>query len=114
MAVESTVVVTNPPLAPEQVKSLFRLPKMGDEHLLDAVIEGIPKLRTDSGRDLVLVIVTDESTSKRTEKGYTVGQAISVCRGAFAKVYVIGGVTSMRSSSIADNFQRQVAQLTKG
>ena len=111
---ESTVVVTNPPLEPEQVKSLFRLPKMGDEHLLDAVIEGIPKLRTDPERQLVLVIVTDESTSKRTEKGYTVGQAISVCRGAFAKVYVIGGVTSMRSSSISDNFQRQVAQLTKG
>lgn len=111
---ESTIVVTNPPLEPEQVKSLFRLPKMGDEHLLDAVIEGIPKLRTDPEHQLVLVIVTDESTSKRTEKGYTVGQAISVCRGAFAKVYVIGGVTSMRSSSISDNFQRQVAQLTKG
>ena len=111
---ESTIVVTNPPLEPRQVKSLFRLPKLGDEHLLDAVIEGVPKLRTDSARDLVLIIVTDESTSKRTEKGYTVGQAISVCRGARAKVYVIGGVTSMRSSSISDNFQRQVAQLTKG
>ena len=111
---ESTVVVTNPPLDPEQVKSLFRLPKLGDEHLLDAIIEGVPKLRRDSGRDLVLIIVTDESTSKRTEKAYTVGQAISVCRGALAKVYVIGGVTSMRSSSISDNFQRQVAQLTKG
>ena len=111
---ESTIVVTNPPLEPRQVKSLFRLPKDGDEHLLDAVIEGVPKLRTDAARDLVLIIVTDESTSKRTEKGYTVGQAISVCRGARAKVYVIGGVTSMRSSSISDNFQRQVAQLTKG
>ena len=111
---ESTIVVTNPPLEPKQVKSLFRLPKDGDEHLLDAVIEGVPKLRTDAARDLVLIIVTDESTSKRTEKRYTVGQAISVCRGARAKVYVIGGVTSMRSSSISDNFQRQVAQLTKG
>ena len=111
---ESTIVVTNPPLEPKQVQSLFRLPKDGDEHLLDAVIEGVPKLRTDASRDLVLIIVTDESTSKRTEKGYTVGQAISVCRGARAKVYVIGGVTSMRSSSISDNFQRQVAQLTKG
>ena len=111
---ESTIVVTNPPLEQEQVKSLFRLPKAGDEHLLDAVIEGVPKLRIDSERELVLIIVTDESTSKRTEKGYTVGQAISVCRGAHAKVYVIGGVTSMRSSSISDNFQRQVAQLTKG
>ena len=111
---ESTIVVTNPPLEQEQVKSLFRLPKLGDEHLLDAIIEGVPKLRIDSEREPVFIIVTDESTSKRTDKRYTVGQAISVCRGAHAKVYVIGGVTSMRSSSISDNFQRQVAQLTKG
>ncbi len=111
---ESTVVVTNPPLEPEQVKSMFRLPKSGDEHLLDAVIEGVPKLQTEDGRDLVLIIVTDEPTSKRTEKGYTVGRAISTCRGAYAKVYVIGGVTSMQSGSMTDNFQRQVAQLTKG
>ena len=111
---ESTVVVTKPPLEPEQVKSLFRLPKIGDEHLLDAIIEGVPKLRTEEGRDLVLIVVTDESTSKRSEKGYTAGRAISVCRGALARVYVIGGVTSMRSSSIGDNFQRQVAELTKG
>ena len=111
---ESTIVVTKPPLEPEQIKSLFRLPKIGDEHLLDAIIEGVPRLRTEQGRELVLIIVTDESTSKRSEKGYTTGRAISVCRGAFARVYVIGGVTSMRSSSIGDNFQRQVAQLTKG
>lgn len=111
---ESTIVVTKPPLEPEQVKSLFRLPKIGDEHLLDAIIEGVPKLRTEQERDLVLIIVTDESTSKRPEKGYTAGRAISVCRGALARVYVMGGVTSMRSSSIGDNFQRQVAQVTKG
>ena len=111
---ESTIVVTKPPLEPEQVKSLFRLPKKGDEHLLDAIIEGVPKLRTEPERKLVLVIVTDESTSKRREKGYTAGEAIAICRGALAQVYVIGGVTSMRSSSISDNFQRQVAELTKG
>ena len=111
---ESTVVITKPPLEAEQVKSLFRLPKNGDEHLLDAIIEGVPKLRTEEGRNLVLIIVTDEPTSKRSEKGYTAGKAISVCRGAFAQVYVIGGVTSMRSNSIGDNFQRQVAQVTKG
>ena len=111
---ESTVVITKPPLETEQVKSLFRLPKNGDEHLLDAIIEGVPKLRTEAGRNLVLIIVTDEPTSKRSEKGYTAGKAISICRGAFAQVYVIGGVTSMRSNSIGDNFQRQVAQVTKG
>lgn len=111
---ESTIVVTKPPLEAEQVKSLFRLPKAGDEHLLDAIIEGVPKLRTKEERNLVLIIVTDEPTSKRSEKGYTAGKAVSVCRGAFARVYVIGGVTSMRSNSIGDNFQRQVAQVTKG
>ncbi len=111
---ESTVVVTKPPLEPEQIKTMFRLPKTGDEHLLDAVIEGVPKLRTAPDRDLVLIIVTDEATSKRTEKGHTAGKAISVCRGARAKVYVIGGVTSMTTGSFGDNFQRQVAQLTKG
>ena len=111
---ESTVVVTRPPLEPEQVKALFRLPKIGDEHLLDAIIEGVPKLRTKQERDLVLIIVTDESTSKRPEKGYTAGRAISVCRGALARVYVIGGITSMSSNTLGDNFQRQVAQLTKG
>ena len=111
---ESTIVVTNPPLEPKQVKSLFRLPKVGDEHLLDAVIKGVPKLRRDSERELVLIIVTDEPTSKRTEKRYTTGNAISVCRGAHAKVYVIGGVTSMQRNSLSDNFQRQVTVLTKG
>ena len=111
---ESTIVVTKPSLEPEQVKTMFRLPKSGDEHLLDAVIEGVPKLRTPPDRDLVLIIVTDEPTSRRAEKGYTAGKAISVCRGARARVYVIGGVTSMRTGSFGDGFQRQVAQLTKG
>ena len=111
---ESTIVVTKPPLEPEQVKAMFRLPKSGDEHLLDAVIEGVPKLRIEQERDLVLIIVTDESTSRRAEKGYTAGKAISVCRGARARVYVIGGVTSIQSGSFGDGFQRQVAQLTKG
>ncbi|MDE0682115.1 MAG: VWA domain-containing protein [Candidatus Poribacteria bacterium] len=111
---ESTIVVTKPPLESEQVKAMFRLPKSGDEHLLDAIIEGVPKLRTEQERNLVLIIVTDEATSKRAEKGYTAGKAVSVCRGVRARVYVIGGVTSMKTGSIGDDFQRQVAQLTKG
>ena len=111
---ESTIVVTKPPLEPDQVKAMFRLPKTGDEHLLDAIMEGVPKLRTSPERDLVLIIVTDESTSKRSEKEYTAGKAIAVCRGARARVYVIGGVTPVRTGSFGDSFQRQVAQLTRG
>ena len=111
---ESVVVLTKPPLSASQVQGLFRIPKRGDEHLLDAVIEGVPKLKTPADRQLVLVIVTDESTSNRREKGYTSARAIAICREARAQVHVIGGVTSMSVGSLSDAFQRQVAQITKG
>ena len=108
----SSIVVTKPPLDAEQVKKVFRLPKRGDEHLLDAIMEGVPKLKSSENRQLVLIIVTDESTSRRREKGYTSGGAIGVCRQAGAIVYVIGGVTPMNSET--DVFQRRVAEVTKG
>jgi len=111
---ESVVVLTKPPLSASQVQGLFRIPKRGDEHLLDAVIESVPKLKTPEDRQLVLVIVTDESTSNRREKGYTSARAIAICREARAQVHVIGGVTSMSVGSLSDAFQRQVAQITKG
>ncbi|MDE0042248.1 MAG: VWA domain-containing protein [Candidatus Poribacteria bacterium] len=87
---QSVVLVTNPPLATNQVKRLFGLPKHGDEHLLDAVMEGVPKLKTSTNRQLVLVIITDEPTSNREEKGYTVDKTIEVCRRTGAQVNVIG------------------------
>ncbi len=111
---ESTVLVTKPPLAANQVKAMFRLPKHGNEHLLDAIMEGVPKLKTPDERQLVLVLVTDESTSRRREKGYTAEGAIAVCRGARAQVNVIGGVTPMRSGLFFDTFQQRVAEVTNG
>ena len=110
---ESTVVVTKPPLDDDQVKSLFRLPKRGDEHLLDAMIRGVPKLKTPDDRQLVLFIVTDEATSRRREKGYTPEGAISVCRQVRAQVNVIGGITPI-FSSFSDVFQQRVAEVTRG
>ncbi len=109
----STIVVTKPPLDAEQVKKVFRLPKHGDEHLLDAIMEGVPKLQTPENRQLVLIIVTDESTSLRREKGYTSGGAIGVCRQAGAIVYVIGGIVHPRRSE-RDVFQLRVAEVTRG
>ena len=87
---ESVVVLTKPPLNIEQVKRLYRAPKQGDKHLLGAVIKGVPKIKTPTDRQLVLVIVTDGSTRHRAEKGYTVNQAIGICRRAGAQVNVIG------------------------
>ena len=109
---ESTIVVTKPPLDAEQVKKIFQLPKEGDEHLLDAIMEGVPKLRTPENRQLVLIIVTDETTSRRLEMGYTPRGAIDICRQAGAVVYVIGGVASMNKE--IDLFQLRVAKVTNG
>ena len=109
----STIVVTKPPLDAEQVKKVYRLPKHGDEHLLDAIMEGVPKLQTPENRQLVLIIVTDESTSRRREKGYTPERAIGVCRQAGAIVYVIGGIVHPRRRE-RDVFQLRVAEATKG
>ena len=113
MGAGSTIVVTKPPLDAEQVKKVFRLPKHGDEHLLDAIMEGVPKLQTPENRQLVLIIVTDESTSRRREKGYIPRGAIDVCRQAGAIVYVIGGIVHPRRSE-RDVFQLRVAEVTKG
>ena len=110
---ESTVVVTKPPLDLRQVKKVFQLRKEGDEHLLDAIMEGVPKLKTPENRQLVLIVVTDESTSRRRDKGYTPDMAIGVCRQAGAIVYVMGGFRHLRDSE-RDAFQRRVAEVTKG
>ena len=41
----STITITQPPLSVHQVKELFLKPKRGTEHLLDAIMEGVSKLR---------------------------------------------------------------------
>ena len=89
---ESSVVITKPPLNAEQVRQMFRILGRGDEHLLDAVIEGVPKLQTPGDRKLVLFIVTDESSSSGPGKEYTSAKAIAVCRQTGAQVNVIGGI----------------------
>lgn len=121
---ESVVVLTKPPLNIEQVKRLYRAPKQGDKHLIGAVIKGVPKIKTPKDRQLVLVIVTDGSTGYRAEKGYTVDQAIGVCRKAGAQVNVIGessmnihsykGRFGGRAMSPSVDFQKRVAEITNG
>lgn len=121
---ESVVVLSKPPLNAEQVKRLYRAPKQGDKHLLGAVIKGVPKIKTPADRQLVLVIVTDGSAGHRAAKGYTVNQAIGVCRKAGAQVNVIGessmsihsykGRFGGRAVSPTVEFQKRVAETTNG
>ncbi len=115
---ESVITLTRPPLSESQIKQFFRLPKHGDEHLLDAVMKGVPKLKTPRARKLVLVVVTDEPTSHRSKKGYTVEKAIAVCRHAGAQVNVIGGTSmgndAFRNQTDSVAFQQKVTELTNG
>ena len=112
---ESSVVITKPPLNTEQVKQMFRTLGRGDEHLLDAVMEGVPKLQTPEDRKLVLFIVTDESSSSGPGKEYTSAKAIALCRQTGAQVNVIGGIVPVgHGGGFVDEFQRGVTETTNG
>ena len=118
---ESVITITQPPLSAEQVKKLFQRPRRGDEHLLDAIMEGVPKLKTPGDRKLVLFIVTDEPSSGGPGRGYTSTKAVEICRYADAQVNAIGGVGSMGSvhdsadaHGVSDEFQRRAPAATNG
>ena len=112
---ESSIVTTRPPLSSEQVKKMFRTPRRGDEHLLDAIMEGVPKLQTPDDRKLVLFVITDESSSSGPEKDYTSAKAIAVCRQTGAQVNLIGGIVPVgQGGGFVDEFQRSVTEVTNG
>ncbi len=118
---ESSIVTTKPPLDAEQVKKLFRRPRRGDEHLLDAIMGTVPKLRTPDNRKLVLFIVTDEPSSSGPGTEHTSARAVEVCRQADAQVYAIGGVGKLGSvnpstsgNSVSEEFQRRAPAATNG
>ena len=119
---ESSMTITQPPLNAEQVKKLFQRPRQGDEHLLDAIMEGVPKLRTPDDRKLVLFVVTDEPSSSGPKTTYTSARAVEACRHAGAQVNVIGGIARTGGHSLSpdsgrgvrEEFQRRAPAATNG
>ena len=111
---QSTVLVTKPPLTPRQVKTIMRRPKMGTEHLLDAIVNGVRRLNTPDGKNLVLIIITDEPTTGTIRQHGTVVEAIKVCQNARARVYVLGGLRMSGMILDADRFQYRLTVLTRG
>ncbi len=111
---QSTVLVTKPPLTPRQVKIIMRRPKIGTEHLLDAIVNGVRRLNTPDGRNLVLVIITDEPTTGTIRQHGTVTEAIKICLKARARIYVLGGLRMSGLVLDADRFQYRLTVLTRG
>ena len=97
-------VVTQMPISEGLIKRLTRFPFGGDEHFIDAIVEGLPQLRFRSDASRILLAFTDEpSTGSHPPE-----HAIEICQSLGIRAFVIG-VTGDGS-----NFQSILAQKTNG
>ena len=95
-------VVTSGFVTESQIKLFLEPPFGGDEHLIDAIVEGLPKIKLRSDATPVLLVLTDEpSTGSLTED-----RAIEVCQSLGIRAYVIGHPN--------DAFQMALAERTGG
>ena len=95
-------VVTEGFVTESQIKTFLETPFGGDEHLIDAIVEGLPKVEFRPNSARVLLVLTDEpSTGSLTEN-----RAIEVCQSLGIQAYVVGHPT--------DTFQLALAEQTGG
>ena len=95
-------VVTKGFLSESQIKTFLEAPFGGDEHLIDAIVEGLPKIAFRPNSARVLLVLTDEpSTGSLTED-----RAIEVCQSLGIQAYVVGHPS--------DPFQLALAEKTGG
>ena len=95
-------VVTKGFLSESDIKTFLEAPFGGDEHLIDAIVEGLPKIAFRPNSARVLLVLTDEpSTGSLTED-----RAIEVCQSLGIQAYVVGHPT--------DAFQLALAEQTGG
>ena len=96
-------VVTQMPLNESMLKSYMEDPFGGDEHLIDAIVEGVPKVKFSPFASRFLLILTDEPTTGK----YPPERALSVCQSLGVRAYIIGHPR-------ADDFQKTLAEQTGG
>ncbi|MCZ6678725.1 MAG: VWA domain-containing protein [Candidatus Poribacteria bacterium] len=101
-AIDGTVV-TAMPIGESRIQSLMQFPFGGDEHLIDAIVEGLPKIRFRPNASRFLLVLTDEpSTGSHPPE-----HAIEICQSLGVRAYVIGVPGK-------GDFQWQLAQQTSG
>jgi len=96
-------VVTQMPLNESMLETYMEAPFGGDEHLIDAIVEGIPKVKFSPYASRFLLILTDEPTTGK----YPPERALRLCQSLGIRAYVIGhpGPT---------DFQKTLAEGTGG
>ena len=96
-------VVTQMPLNESTLESYMEDPFGGDEHLIDAIVEGVPKVKFSPYASRFLLILTDEPTTGK----YPAERALNLCLSMGIRAYIIGhpGPT---------DFQKTLAEKTGG
>ena len=96
-------VVTQMPLNESTLENYMEAPFGGDEHLIDAIVEGVPKVKFSPYASRFLLILTDEPTTGT----YPPERALRLCQSLGIRAYVIGhpGPT---------DFQKKLAEQTGG
>ncbi|MFB3042254.1 MAG: VWA domain-containing protein, partial [Candidatus Poribacteria bacterium] len=96
--------VTPIPLNESQIKTLMAEPFGGDEHLIDAIVEGLPQIPFRPNANRFILVLTDEPTTGN----FPPERALGLCEKLNIRAYVIG------TGSIDDSFQVTLAQQTGG
>ena len=95
------VNVFQPPQSLDDIRKIVNLPCRGSEQLLDAVVEGLRKVKLRPEAQPYLILVTDEpSTGEHSPEA-----VIQLCQATGARVGVMGTF---------DPFQQEVAMKTNG
>ncbi|MCE2402892.1 VWA domain-containing protein [Candidatus Poribacteria bacterium] len=79
-------VVSQMPLNEVLIDSLMEDPFGGDEHLIDAIVDGVPQVKFSPYASRFLLILTDEPTTGK----YPAEQALELCQSLGITAYVIG------------------------
>ena len=96
-------VVTQMPLNESMLKSYMEDPFGGDEHLIEAIVEGLPKVKFSPYASRILLILTDEPTTGK----YSSERALDVCQSLDVRAYVVGHPR-------AADFQKTLVEQTGG
>ena len=87
-----------------QLKTLMEEPFGGDEHLIDAIVEGLPRVPFRPNANKIILVLTDEPTTGN----YPPEQAIEVCQSLGIRAIVVGADTQN------ETFQPALVEQTGG